>query len=159
MNGEGAKAVFRSVLPFEVSRIQAAAIYCSDGRFGEQMDDFLHNALELPRYDRLIIPGGAACLAGHLASSHEEYALAGQLRFLISVHRLRRVVLIAHRDCAYYSECLRVLPARLLQQQLEDLAEAAERIRGLSSDLKVDAYFASLHESGIDFHAITHAAV
>ena len=35
----------------------AAAVYCSDGRFGEHVDDFLHNALKLPRYDRLAVPG------------------------------------------------------------------------------------------------------
>ena len=47
----------------------AAAVYCSDGRYGEHMDDFLHNCLGLPRYDRVAIPGGAgkvtlACHSG-----------------------------------------------------------------------------------------------
>ena len=42
-----------SAVPFDSSRIGAAAVYCSDGRFGEQCDDFVHHALQLPRYDRL----------------------------------------------------------------------------------------------------------
>ena len=96
-NGE-LESIYQSTLPFEASRIQAAAIYCSDGRFGEHMDDFLHNALKLPRYDRLTIPGGVACLGGHFRSFREEDALLAHLRFLIAVHRLRRVVLIAHED-------------------------------------------------------------
>jgi hypothetical protein len=35
------RAGFISAQPFEEARIRAASIYCSDGRFGEQMDDFL----------------------------------------------------------------------------------------------------------------------
>ena len=75
--------VYQSSVRFDENRIRAAAIYCSDGRFGEQCDDFLHNALQLPRYDRLAVPGGAACLAGHFLAHREEDALVEQLRFLI----------------------------------------------------------------------------
>lgn len=154
MTREPADVVFQSAIPFEASRIQAAAIYCSDGRFGEHMDDFLHRSLELPRYDRLIIPGGAASLAGHLATCREEYALMAQLRFLLTVHGLRRIVLIAHRDCAYYGEGLRVPAERLLEQQLDDLLQAARRIRSLSGDLNVDAYFAARSDKGVSFYAV-----
>ena len=55
---------FDSSIPFDESRIQAAAVYCSDGRWGGQMDEFLQGELALPRYDRLLVPGGAAVLAG-----------------------------------------------------------------------------------------------
>ena len=87
--------VYDSIVPFDSARIGAAALYCSDGRWGEAFDDFLH-ALELPRYDRLAVPGGAACLAGHFDAHREEDAVLAQLEFLINVHELRRVVLIAH---------------------------------------------------------------
>ena len=36
---------YASPLRFDENRIRAAAIYCSDGRFGEHFDDFLHNGL------------------------------------------------------------------------------------------------------------------
>ena len=83
------------------NRIRAAALYCSDGRFGGPIDDFLHNGLKLPRCDRLVAPGGAAALAGHFLAFREEDGLFEQLRFLIRVHDLTRLVLIAHQDCAY----------------------------------------------------------
>jgi len=54
------KPVFISPTPFDENRVRAAAVYCSDGRFGEQMDEFLHAGLSLPRYDRVAVPGGAA---------------------------------------------------------------------------------------------------
>src|SRR5947209_995720 len=122
-------APFTSPIAFEHARIGAAAVYCSDGRYGEQMDDFLHNSLKLPRYDRVAIPGGAAALAGHMPAMRERSALERQLRFLIEAHELTRVVLIAHQDCGFYKH--NVHPYKLRQTSLEefqfaDLAKAAQ---------------------------------
>src|SRR4029078_11038783 len=90
-----AKALpYISAVPFEHERIGAAAVYCSDGRYGDQMDEFLHECLGLPRYDRVAVPGGAACLAGHLLAMRERSALDRQLKFLVEGHALTRVVLI-----------------------------------------------------------------
>jgi hypothetical protein len=88
--------VVREPIPFITERVGAAAIYCSDGRYGEIMDDFLHETLLLPHYDRVAVPGGAACLAGLLLVMHEHSAMDRQLKFLIEAHELTRVVLIAH---------------------------------------------------------------
>lgn len=143
--------VFTSDLPFEATRIEAVAIYCSDGRMGEQFDDFLYGGLDLPRYDRLSVPGGAACLAGHFAAYREGDALAGQLEFLITAHHLQRVVLIAHENCAFYIERLGMSPIDLVQKQQADLAKAAERVHGLRRDLVVDAYFARFQGGMVAF--------
>lgn len=72
-----------SPIPFDENRIRAAAVDCSDGRFGEQIDHLLHVRLQLPLYDRLVVPGGAACLAGHFNAYREEEGVAQQLRFLV----------------------------------------------------------------------------
>src|SRR3982751_6656195 len=96
--------VYAAGIPFDDRRIGAAAVYCSDGRFGDPMDEFLHAGLGLPRYDRVAVPGGAACLAGHGGAYHEGHALSRQLGFLIREHGLRRVVLIAHDGCAFYRD-------------------------------------------------------
>src|SRR5438874_2344665 len=85
--------VYASRVAFDERRVGAAAVYCSDGRWGEQMDEFLHEGLSLPRYDRVAIPGGAACLAGHTIAFHDRNALSRQLEFLIKAHALSKVVL------------------------------------------------------------------
>ncbi|HVT80807.1 MAG TPA: carbonic anhydrase [Phycisphaerae bacterium] len=136
---------FTSPFPFVRERVGAAAIYCSDGRYGEQMDDFLHNCLGLPHYDRVAIPGGAACLAGHLLAMRERGALDRQIKFLVESHGLARIVLIAHQDCGFYKH--NVHPSRLRQKSLEevqfaDLAAVASLLRDFCHDLDVDAYFA-----------------
>ncbi len=140
--------MYQSSVRFDENRIRAAAIYCSDGRFGEQIDDFLHNGLKLPRCDRLVVPGGAACLAGHFLAFREEDGLVEQLRFLIQVHDLQRVVLVAHQDCAFYSERLHVPSTGLESRQREDLQAAAGRLRSFSRSLAVDEFFARKHADG-----------
>lgn len=140
--------VYESRVRFDENRIRAAAVYCSDGRFGEQFDDFLHNALELPRYDRLALPGGAACLAGHFLAFHQEENLIEQLRFLVKIHGLQRLVLIGHQDCAFYTERLNVSPLRLETQQWDDMQTAIQRIHWFLHDLRVDAFFARKHADG-----------
>ena len=97
---------------FDPARIRAASIYCSDGRFGEQMDEFLHQGLGLPRYDRLAVPGGPACLSGALSVFWESHSAERQLDFLCHVHKLERLVMIAHEGCAFYLEWLKVKPER-----------------------------------------------
>ncbi len=148
MDAEQNQPYYESSVPFDANRIRAAAVYCSDGRFGEQCDDLLQNSLQLPRYDRLAVPGGAACLASHFATYREEEAVIGQLRFLIEVHGLERVVLIAHENCAFYSERLRVSPLQIETQQREDMKKAVRRVHALSHTLRVDSFFARKHWTG-----------
>lgn len=139
---------FESSFRFDPARIRAAAVYCSDGRFGEAFDDLLHNALHLPRYDRLAVPGGAACLAGHFATYREEDGVFRQLRFLVDVHGIERVVLVAHENCAFYTERLRVSPLQLETQQREDMKKAVLRVRSIGTGLIVLARFARLGPRG-----------
>ncbi|MEX2218260.1 MAG: carbonic anhydrase [Phycisphaerales bacterium] len=147
------EAVFRSSIAYNPERIGAAAIYCSDGRYNEQFDEFLHAHLGLPRYDRVVVPGGAACLAGDVSAWRDEEAVAEQLRFLIESHALERVVLIAHRGCGFYLKRLHVREEALRARQAEDLAKAAERIRGLGR-VRVEAYIAAVEGGRVEFEGV-----
>ena len=143
--------IFESSHPFESTRIQAVAVYCSDGRFGESFDELLQVGLRLPRYDRLAVPGGPACLARHFKLYREEEGVVSQLQFLIVVHRIARVVLIAHEGCAFYLQRLGVSPLQLESQQRDDMRRAIARVRTLGRELQIDAYFARLHGGRIGF--------
>ncbi len=145
---------YESPVPFEEDRSGVVAVYCSDGRFGEQCDDLLHHALGLPTYDRLVIPGGAACLAGYVAAHREESVLLSQMEFLIEAHALHQVVLIAHQDCAFYTSRLRISQLNLLARQTEDLAKAAVRVQDLGRHLVVTAFFAHVDGDVVDFEQL-----
>jgi len=134
--------IYASRTLFDERRVGAAAVYCSDGRFGEQMDEFLHEGLGLPRYDRVALPGGAACLAGHSEAFHARHALERQLDFLIREHGLNRIVLIAHEGCAFYRDLWLGLRT-MKQQQAVDLEKAATAIRMANPQVEVAMYFAN----------------
>ena len=146
---------YTSEANFDSARIRAAAVYCSDGRFGEQVDDLLHNRLHLPRYDRLAVPGGGACLAGHFATHREEEVVLSQLQFLVEAHQLERVVLIAHEDCAFYTQRLNISAPQLEAQQREDLVKAIRRVRTLAHGVSAEAWFARRQGDRIAFDLVS----
>jgi hypothetical protein len=146
--------MFESKTPYEPQRIHAAAIYCSDGRVGEHFDDFLQNGLNLPRYDRLALPGGPATLAEHPETRMEHAAVADELQFLVEVHGLQRVVLIQHQNCAFYTSRLNLPGFKAEQQQLEDVMRAADFVREITKVERVEAYFARRFDMHIRFEPI-----
>ncbi len=133
---------FRSADRFDGNRVHAMVVYCSDGRFADQCDDFLHHGLQLPRYDRLALPGGPACLSGSFAGLRDEQTLLEQLRFLVASHGLQQVVLIAHDDCGFYARHLHLSAEQVALQQRDDLRKAGRRVASLFEGLQVDLYFA-----------------
>ncbi len=145
---------YESRVPYDRNRIRAGAIYCSDGRVGEQFDDFLQNGLGLPRYDRIALPGGAACLAGHPQAHLEEQGVVDELKFLVDVHGLKRIVLIAHQTCAFYESRLELTEPRLELVQRADLVRATAFIHRVTSIEVVEAYFARVTEGRVRFERV-----
>lgn len=148
------RATFVSAIPYEQQRIYAAAIYCSDGRLGDHIDEFLHTVLGLPRYDRVACPGGPVGLAGRLAAFWETRGVEAQLRFLAQVHDIRKVVLIGHADCAYYTRRLLLAPDRVEAEQRHDLHAALWTVREMVPGIEVTAYWASIQGTQVAFEAL-----
>jgi hypothetical protein len=145
---------YESRLPYDSARIHAAAIYCSDGRLGEHFDDFLQHCLALPRYDRVTLPGGPGCLAGHHQAHLEEKGVIDELQFLVEVHGLRRVVLLAHQGCAFYVTRLELHEPRLELVQRADLVRAAAYVNRVTGIDAIDAYFARNVDDRIQFEQV-----
>ena len=144
---------FVSSLPYEGARIYAAAVYCSDGRIGDHVDDFLHNGLGLPRYDRVACPGGPVALSGRFQAFWDARGVEEQLRFLAQVHDVKTVVLIAHANCAYYLKRLAIPPNGLEAAQREDLAKATTTVQRLMPAATVRRYLAALSGTELRFDA------
>ncbi|MBX3357848.1 MAG: hypothetical protein KF745_05410 [Phycisphaeraceae bacterium] len=145
---------YTSPIRYEVSRMHAAALYCSDGRLGEHFDDFLQNGLSLPRYDRLCLPGGPACLAGHPQANLEEQGVVDELHFLVEVHKLKRIVLIAHQGCAFYATRLELKEPRLELVQRADLVRAAAFVHRVTGLNHIEAHFARLTDGKMIFESV-----
>jgi hypothetical protein len=149
------RKLFTSATPFESERVRAVAIYCSDGRYGDSIDDFLHHHLGLPNYDRLALAGGPAWLGFRSSSSISQYGLVrDQLDFLVQVHGLRRAVLIGHYGCAYYLRRHIGDADSILPTQLQDLADAASTVRNWYTMLQVETFLARADAGQVHFFDI-----
>src|SRR5437764_15199940 len=146
---------FDSSHTWNPERIGALAIYCSDGRWGEAFDEFCHEALHIPRYDRFAVPGGPVWLTMRDVSLLRAYDTArAQLGFLVKAHQLRRVVLITHYGCAFYTELLGLDPDGCLPEQMADLGTAAATLRGWFAGIEVDTYLAARRGDRLSFEAV-----
>jgi len=146
---------YESRIVYNPERIHGAAIYCSDGRVGEHFDDFLFNGQRLPRYDRLALPGGPACLAGHREAEISHAGLDDELRFLVEAHGLDRVILIAHAGCAFYKVRLGIDEDDELERvQRADLVVAAAKVREVTRVPHVEAFFARPADGRVRFEAV-----
>jgi hypothetical protein len=129
------------------------AIYCSDGRWGEAFDEFCHEGLHIPRYDRFAVPGGPLWLVVRHVSLMTPFAAAReQLRFLVQAHQLERIVLFGHYGCAYYAHLLGRDPDGCLPAQEEDLRSAARTLRAWFPNLRVEAFMAMREGQRLSFH-------
>ncbi len=151
------ESVYKSQTPFAEQHVAVLVIACSSNAFLPYTQEFLEKGLGLTAgaYDLLAVPGGPQFLL--LTEYLPKFAWVGHkwVRFLVERHRLKRVIVISHEDCAWYSE-ERLVPAflqkfgvgkSLKERQREDLREISGALRNLSLPIAVEAYYA---EKGAD---------
>lgn len=146
--------MYTSRIPYRAERIYAAAMYCSDGRIGDQIDEFLHEGLGFPRYDRLVCPGGPVALSGRLMALWDARGIEEQVRFLVEVHDIHNVVLVAHEGCAYYLRRLGLPPQQADAEQRADLEKASETVIKLAPGVTVTRYLARIAGPAIGFEPV-----
>lgn len=112
------------------------------------------NGLGLPRYDRVALPGGPACLAGHAAASEERTSTLHELNFLVEVHGLERIILIQHQGCAFYAARLGLSLETMEDQQRRDLVRATSAIRERTGLANIESYFARIVDYRIAFERV-----
>ena len=131
-------------------RPDTLVIACSDGRLQEATDDFLSNHLQVTRYDRFYVPGGA----GALASSGRDFIRARQLRrecrYLVDLHGVQRIVMLFHGPapagpmeaaCADYRRKLPWATVAELRRRQELDAEELSEIRDEWADAADVAFY------------------
>ncbi len=143
---------FRAATPLGDGPIEALAIYCSDGRFTGQCEQFIRAHLGIERCDQLVVPGGPAALI----EPDARHAAFESAKFLIRAHDLPRVVLIMHEDCGYYAHLRELTGDAQRRAQQADLDTILARLRRINEDLAIDTYEARLDTDGqtVTFPAI-----
>jgi hypothetical protein len=144
----------KSKIAFAKEHPNALAIYCSDGRFTDAVEELLHG-LGHPRLDVICLPGGPALLDLGSASFSALEAMRTGASFLVRGHATKHVVLIAHEGCGYYRERYRFeTPEEIVGKQHEDLRTAASWLSGSHPDLAIVCYFAKPEGGKVAFHPV-----
>lgn len=150
---------FLSTTPFAETHPKALAIYCSDGRFTQAVEDLLHH-LGHARLDTLTLPGGPGLLNFWAGSLLEADQVERAARFLIRGHSIDHVVLLAHAGCGYYRQRHPGRPAdEVKASQLADIRVAARALRGARPGLAVAMYYASPAGDRVRFDLVPDADV
>lgn len=134
---------FVAPTPWSAERPHTLVVCCSDGRWHEQMMEFVHARIS-PRADLYAVPGGPAVLDPWCSTFDESRAFDQAMRLLEKYHDLQSVWLIAHEGCAYYREKHPHFESDALRQrQIEDLELARKKLRESQSKMNVRLIFAS----------------
>jgi hypothetical protein len=134
--------------PWNPARPETLVVCCSDGRWHEQVEEFVRDQVS-ERADMYAVPGGPAGFSLWSSSFDEAKVSEKAFRFLADHHALESVWLIAHQDCAYYRAKYGPLDEPfVLRRQREDLDRARDLISRWYPKLLVKKVFVSL-ESGL----------
>ena len=126
--------VYQSTLPWDPSRPDTTIITCVDGRWYSHFQEFAHKHLNAgPRTDFLAVPGGIEPLTLVDLMPKDFNFLRRRLEALVESHGTRRIVAIAHQDCAWYkARKLGPITLDLRELQVRDLRRASARLRACS---------------------------
>ena len=124
-------------------------ITCVDGRWKRHIQDFVVEFLKVePDADFFAVPGGVEPLTLFDFVPKDFNFIRRRLEGLVASHGTRRIVAVAHQDCAWYkSRKLGPLRLDLRGQQISDLRRAARRLGELFPGVQVETYFARFSES------------
>ncbi len=144
----------KSKTAFTKDHPNALAIYCSDGRFTDAVEELGHS-LGHKRLDVVCLPGGPALLDLGSASFSALEAVRTGASFLVRGHATKHVLLIAHEGCGYYKDRYRFeAPEEIQRQQLDDLRTAAGWLLGAHPDLAIAMYFARPDAGKVSFEVV-----
>jgi hypothetical protein len=144
-----ADPVYESTVPFDPARPDTVIVSCVDGRWREQIQEFTVEHLKADLHaDFLAVPGGIEPLTLFDFVPKDFNFFRRRLEALIEAHGTRRIVAIAHQDCAWYkTRKIGPFTIDLRARQIEDLRKVGARLRATFPDLRVETYFARLEGS------------
>ncbi|MDP3900015.1 MAG: hypothetical protein Q8Q23_02950 [bacterium] len=128
-------------------------IHCSDPRFQSAFRQFIKNELGLNNPCLIIVPGGIHDLVS-LARPKAARQLKDQLEFIIKNMRVKRIILINHDDCRWYAKWNALVPGKIGDEIVNNLAKAAEKIMEKKFGLEIEIYLAKIQANNVIFERL-----
>jgi carbonic anhydrase-like protein len=141
-----AGSVYESSLAWDPQRPQTTIITCVDGRWYPHFQEFARVHLNAgPRTDFVAVPGGIEPLTLVDLVPKDFNFLRRRLESLVEAHGTRRIVAVAHQDCAWYrARKFGPITIDFRERQIADLRRAASKLREMFAGITVETYFARL---------------
>jgi hypothetical protein len=139
--------------PHDHTHPQALAVYCSDGRFTQAVEELAHS-LGFARVDTLTIPGGPALLELTSGTMAAVETVRNGVAFLVEGHKIAHVLLVAHEGCGYYRNRFPYdSPDAMRRRQISDLHSAGRYAMTTRGGIKLSKYYASAVDGHVAFEA------
>jgi carbonic anhydrase-like protein len=141
-----AGSVYESSLAWDPQRPQTTIITCVDGRWYPHFQEFARVHLNAgPRTDFVAVPGGIEPLTLVDLVPKDFNFLRRRIESLVEAHGTRRIVAVAHQDCAWYrARKIGPITIDFRERQIADLRRAASKLREMFAGITVETYFARL---------------
>ena len=143
---------YESTLPWNPERPDTTIITCVDGRWYQHFQEFARVHLNAgARTDFLAVPGGIEPMTLLDLVPKDFNFFRRRIEALVDAHGTRRIVAIAHQDCAWY-RTRRIGPVvvDLRSRQIADLRQSAVTLRTMFEGVTVETYYASLSGTNPD---------
>jgi hypothetical protein len=137
---------YESTLPWNPERPDTTIITCVDGRWYHHFQEFARVHLNAgARTDFLAVPGGIEPLTLLDLMPKDFNFFRRRLEALVEAHGTRRIVAIAHEDCAWYrTRTFGPVVVDVRSRQVADLRRSAAKLREMFDGVTVETYFARL---------------
>ena len=141
-----AAMIYESKIPWDRGRPDTVIISCVDGRWRAQIQDFTVNHLKADLHaDFLAVPGGIEPLTLFDLVPKDFNFFRRRLESLIEAHGTKRIVAIAHQDCAWYKQRKFLgFKIDLRERQIGDLLRVAARLKEAFPNMTIETYYARL---------------
>ena len=151
--------IYKSPLPWDPERPNTVIICCVDGRWFSHFEEFARTRLKAgSRTDYLAVPGGIEPMTLFDLVPKDFNFFRRRIEGLVASHGTRRIIAIAHQDCAWYqTRKIGPLPIDLRARQISDLKRAGARLREMFPSVAIETYFAGLSGAipeKVVFHAV-----
>src|SRR5262249_2340391 len=140
--------VLESTTPWDGTRPPSIVVMCVDGRWRPHVQQFATAHLGAdPRYDIVAVPGGIEPLTLAELVPKDFNFLHRRLEAVIAAHGSKRIVAVAHQDCAWYaSRRVGMGTGSMRDRPVPEPTGAAALLGEEYPQMKIETYYARLEE-------------
>jgi carbonic anhydrase len=150
--GDPSPAAYESSLAWDPQRPDTVIISCVDGRWYQHVQEFARVHLKAGQHtDFMAVPGGIEPMTLADVTPKDYNFFRRRLESLVHAHGTRRIVAIAHQDCAWYrARKIGSVTGDIRSRQIADLRRSASLLREMFDAVTIETYFARLDGTNLE---------